>query len=86
MEADPEADGSAGPLVARHSRRFSDALVEEARVLFQADSARPLNNEDARQMLENLTGFFIVLMEWDRASAARETVCDNMGTKREFHG
>jgi len=28
-----------------------------------------LTNEDARQMLENLTGFFRVLHEWDRAQA-----------------
>ncbi|MEE4450502.1 hypothetical protein [Novosphingobium resinovorum] len=54
---------------ARHSRRFSDALVEKARRVFQKRTSRKLTNEDARQMLENLTGFFRVLHEWDRAQA-----------------
>lgn len=51
----------------RHSRRFSDDLVEKARHVFQKRTSRKLTNEDARQMLENLTGFFRVLLEWDRA-------------------
>jgi hypothetical protein len=55
-----------------HSRRFSDELVEKARAVFQKRTSRKLTNEDARQMLENLTGFFRVLHEWDRAQRRPE--------------
>tara|TARA_B100000378_G_scaffold271529_1_gene262153 strand:+ start:1270 stop:1548 length:279 start_codon:yes stop_codon:yes gene_type:complete len=50
----------------RHSRRFSDELVEKARNVFQKRTSRKLTSEDARQILENLTGYFRVLHEWDR--------------------
>ncbi len=56
----------------RHSRRFSNELVEDARQVFQEETGRKLTAEDARQMLENLTGFFTVLHEWDRAQAKRK--------------
>lgn len=56
----------------RHSRRFSDELVEDARKVFQKRTDRKLTNEDARQMLENLVGYFTVLHEWDRAQARRD--------------
>lgn len=50
----------------RVSRRFSNELVEDARQLFQKRTDRQLTSEDARQMLENLVGFFTVLNDWDR--------------------
>ncbi|MFT3976578.1 MAG: hypothetical protein QM688_05615 [Sphingomonas bacterium] len=56
----------------RHSRRFSDELIEDARKLFQERTDRKLTAEDSRQMLENLTGFFSVLLDMDRAKARRE--------------
>lgn len=50
----------------RHSRRFSDELVEEACHVFQKRTTRKLTHEDGRQILENLMGFFSILHEWDR--------------------
>lgn len=50
----------------RHSSRFSNELVEDARQLFEEEMGTTLTAEDARQILENLTGFFMVLHEWDR--------------------
>lgn len=70
-----------GEKQARHSRRFSDALVEKARGVFQKRTSRKLTNEDARQMLENLTGFFRVLHEWDRAHAKRAAERPRKGAK-----
>ncbi len=52
----------------RHSRRLSDELVEDARRVFQKRTERILTSEDARQILENLTGFFSILHEWDRTN------------------
>lgn len=54
----------------RHSRRLSDELVEDARRIFQRRTGRKLTAEDARQILENLIGFFSILHEWDRAGAS----------------
>lgn len=51
----------------RHSRHFSNELLEETIRVFQKRTDRKLTMEDARQMLENLTGFFGVLHEWDKA-------------------
>lgn len=61
-----------GELRAPHSTRFSDELVEDARRIFQERTDRNLTSEDARQMLENLTGFFSVLWEWDCARVQQE--------------
>lgn len=60
-----------------HSRRFSDELVENARQLFQQRTGRKLSAEDSRRILENLTGFFSVLRDIDRAKARREAGGDN---------
>lgn len=81
--SDPDTEHSVGQPVARHSRRFSDALVEEARELFQKESTKPFSNEDARQMLENLTGFFTLLLELDRRSARRANAGENNTTGPE---
>lgn len=71
MTGDVDADpiGSPGTRHAPHSRRFTDSLVEDARRVFQKRTDRTLTSEDARQILENLIGFFSILHEWDRAAA-----------------
>lgn len=68
-EADDDPIGGSGARRARHSRRLSDEVVEDARRLFQKRTERTLSSEDARQILENLIGFFSILHEWDRADA-----------------
>lgn len=52
-------------------KRFSDALVDDALAVFQRRSGRPLSRADAVHMLEDLTGFFLILHEADRAPKAR---------------
>jgi hypothetical protein len=56
----------------RHSRRLSDELVEDARRVFQKRTERMLSSEDARQILENLSGFFSILHEWDLSKTGDE--------------
>ena len=43
--------------------RFADRTIE----FWQPRKAGALTGEDARQIVENVTGFFRVLMEWDAA-------------------
>lgn len=51
---------------AQDSCRNSDKeLIEQTITFWQPRSARELTREDARQMIENVTGFFQVLAEWD---------------------
>jgi hypothetical protein len=42
-------------------------LVGATIALWQPRAARELTQEDARQIIENVSGFFAVLAEWSRA-------------------
>ncbi len=44
------------------------ALVEETIRFWQPRSSRPLTTEDARQMVENVSGFFTTLQRWSEAA------------------
>lgn len=57
---------------ARHSRRFSNELIEDAQRIFGERAGREVTAEEARQMLENLTGFFETLIDWDRAQKKKD--------------
>ncbi len=41
--------------------------AERSRRFWGGRSAKPLTDEDEREIAENLTGFFKVLAEWDAA-------------------
>ena len=40
-------------------------LLEQTKQFWQARTRKPLSDEDAREMIENITGFFKILIEWD---------------------
>lgn len=61
----------------RHSRRFSNERLEGARRVFQKRTNRQLSLEDARQMLENLTGYFATLMEFEQRRIRGENLEDS---------
>ena len=42
-------------------------LVGATIAVWQPRAARELRREDARQVVENITGFFAILAEWSRA-------------------
>ena len=44
----------------------NDNLVERTCRLWQPRMGRDLSREDARQIAENVTGFFAILAEWSR--------------------
>ena len=46
-------------------------LLEETIQFWQPRSTRPLTPEDARQIVENITGFFTVLQGWAAAANTR---------------
>jgi hypothetical protein len=41
-------------------------LIDRTRKVWQPRIGRNLTNEDARQISENVTGFFVILAEWSR--------------------
>ncbi len=44
-----------------------DSLIDRTRQVWQSRLGRDLSREDARQIAENITGFFAILAEWSRA-------------------
>ena len=43
-----------------------DNLIDRTRQVWQSRIRRCLTDEDARQIAENVTGFFAILAEWSR--------------------
>lgn len=72
LEGDSSDDDFAYERPIRHCSCLSDHLVEDPRKVFQRCTDRQLTGEDTRQVLENLTGFFSVLHEWDQAGRRHE--------------
>jgi hypothetical protein len=53
----------------------NDNLVEQTRRLWRSRLDRDLSHEEARQIAENVTGFFAILAEWSHAE--RRAANDN---------
>ena len=47
----------------------NDKLIDRTIETWQPRFDRELSREDARQIVENVTGFFSILAEWSRAEA-----------------
>jgi hypothetical protein len=66
------------------SHAANDNLIDRTRQVWQSRIRRDLTDEDARQIAENVTGFFAILTEWSRAElraranvAGKPIVSDN---------
>jgi hypothetical protein len=57
----------------------NEALVDLTLEVWQPLYQRQLSREDARQIAENLTGFFRVLLRWKAMNAARRAEEDSSG-------
>ncbi|MER9164690.1 hypothetical protein [Mesorhizobium sp. M0715] len=47
-------------------RTVDEAFLERTALLFEARMGRPLSTESAREIVDNLGGFFRILAEWER--------------------
>ena len=55
----------------------SNTMTGRTRNVWQPRNRRNLTDEDARQIAENVTGFFTILAEWPRAATpAQENPSD----------
>ena len=65
-------------------------VVKATLQFWQSRAPKPLGQEDAREIAENLVGFFRVLAEWDAKERSSESADDNNGVSelppREAHG
>lgn len=50
------------------SHAVSNTLIAQTHKVWQPRLQRNLTDEDARQIAENVTGFFAILAEWSRAA------------------
>ena len=51
-------------------------LIDHTLTVFQPRTQRRLTREDGRQIIENLTGFFRILQEWEREARQEEQADD----------
>jgi hypothetical protein len=57
---------------------YSPELIELTSSVLESQSGRTISEEDARQALENISGFYRVLLEW--AEAENRDRCDKSPT------
>ena len=50
------------------SHAVRNKLIEQTHKVWQPRLQRNLTDEDARQIAENITGFFSILAEWSQAA------------------
>lgn len=53
---------------------YSSELIEQTISIFESRTGRVISKEEARQAVENISGFFSVLQEW--AEAEDKEVCE----------
>jgi hypothetical protein len=68
----------------------NDNLIDRTIALWQPRLRRDLSREDARQIVENVTGFFKLLAEWSRVQMPASANDNNarvrvLGGKTETH-
>jgi len=54
-----------------------DLILKKTLDVWQPHSEKKLTEEDARQIIQNLTGFFETLARWDRESNAGQDEVNN---------
>jgi hypothetical protein len=62
----------------------NDNLNEQTRLLWRSRLGRDVSCEDARQIAENVTGFFAALAEWSYAE--RRAANDNQTPSKSHDG
>ena len=63
----------------------NDNQIDRTIETWQPRSGRDLDREDARQINENVTGFFSVLAEWAQAESSQQANDDGASVTEEEH-
>ena len=70
----------AATLAPRDVAHGDDDLINRTIAVWQDQAKRPLTREDGREIIENMTGFFRLLQEWDRAERKAREAADRRTT------
>jgi hypothetical protein len=54
-------------------RKIQNQLIDRTLEFWQTRTSQRLTREDAREMVENITGFFRILREWEVADQPAAT-------------
>lgn len=78
-------EGEVAPTGTKRSRwapvPANSPLIDSAIGFWQPRSPRPLAREDARQIVENMTGFFSILLEWEAQDREARKAASGVGTQ-----
>jgi hypothetical protein len=58
--------------------QYSPKLIEKTISILECQTGSAISEEDARQAIENISGFFRVLQDW--AEAENRELCDEAST------
>jgi hypothetical protein len=82
--------GGTDPVAERDAPSANDNLIDRTRKVWQPRIGRNLSNEYARQVSENVTGFFAIPGEWSRVGmptpandAGKPVASDNQEVRDE---
>jgi hypothetical protein len=53
-------------------KKSEDNLIDRTLEVWQPRNAQRLSDEDARAILENVTGFFTLLLEWETSEQQKK--------------
>lgn len=60
-------------------------IIDQTIAIWQLRAKRELTREDGREIIENMTGFFRILQEWDRVDRAEKKRLQILiGTRRKI--
>lgn len=57
-------------------RSIDAAFLNKTISLFQSRYGKPLSQENAREIVENMTGFFKILAEWEKTEHSQHIVAN----------
>jgi hypothetical protein len=64
--ADPDAHETASGVLASEPSVEGGDFIDQTIAICQTRTERRLTREDGREIIENITGFFTILQEWER--------------------
>jgi vacuolar-type H+-ATPase subunit C/Vma6 len=67
-------------------RKIGPDIIDQAIKIYRSRTRENLSREDARQMVENINGFFRVLQEWAEAESVEKQTTRPVDCKKNFSG
>jgi hypothetical protein len=72
MDRKPQRDRNRNGTRPASTSVESGDFIDQTIAIWQPRTKRRLTREDGREIIENMTGFFRILQEWDRVDRAKK--------------